>query len=275
MTDNPRVVPPVVELDQISVWTPERHLILDDVTWTIRQGEQWALLGPNGSGKTTLLAIISAWRHPSSGSVRVLGRKFGESDLISLREKVGLVDPAQRTLDWLTAEEIVLTGSTGTIRPLWHRYGDRERARAAELLDLVGCADLAGRESRLWSQGERQRVRIARAMMTSPELLILDEPGVGLDLPAREAMLDALRTLSEEHPTLTTILVTHHLEELPDTITNALLLGRGRVVASGTPEETLTDELVSACFGLPVRVGHVDGRWSARAMPGWARGVHA
>ncbi len=275
MTDNQCDAPPVVELDHVSVWTPERHLILDDVTWTIRQGEQWALLGPNGSGKTTLLAIISAWRHPSRGSVRVLGRKFGESDLISLRERVGLVDPAQRTLDWLTAEEIVLTGSTGTIRPLWHRYGDLERERAVELLDLVGCADLAGRELKLLSQGERQRVRIARAMMTSPELLILDEPGVGLDLPAREAMLDALRTLSEEHPTLTTILVTHHLEELPDTITNALLLGRGRVVASGAPAETLTDELVSACFGLPVRVGHVDGRWSARAMPGWARGIHA
>jgi iron complex transport system ATP-binding protein len=265
---------PVVELAGVSVWTPERHLILDNIDWTIRRGEQWALLGPNGSGKTTLLSIISAWRHPSAGRAKVLGAEFGRADLLALRTKIGLVDPTQRTLDWLTGEEIVLTGATGTIRPLWNRYGPVEREQARTLLETVGCGDLADREIRHCSQGERQRIRIARAMMTQPELLILDEPAVGLDLPAREAMLAALRTLASDDPSLTMILVTHHLEELPDTISDAMLLARGRVVAAGKPEQTLTANLVSECFGLPVRVSQVDGRWAARAVPGWERGTH-
>jgi iron complex transport system ATP-binding protein len=265
---------PVVELDGVSVWTPEKHLILDGIDWTIRRGEQWALLGPNGSGKTTLLSIISAWRHPSAGMVRVLGAEFGRADLLALRTRVGLVDPSQRTLDWLTAEEIVLTGVTGTIRPLWNKFGPAERERARTLLEMVGCGDLADRELRHCSQGERQRVRIALAMMTQPELLILDEPAVGLDLPAREAMLAALRTLASDDPSLTMILVTHHLEELPDTISDAMLLARGRVVAAGKPEQTLTDANVSECFALPVRVSRAEGRWAARAVPGWARGTH-
>ena len=189
----------------------------------------------------------------------MLGAEFGRADLLALRTRIGLVDPTQRTLDWLTAEEIVLTGVTGTIRPLWNRYGPAERARARALLDLVGCGDLADREIRHCSQGERQRVRIARAMMTQPELLILDEPAVGLDLPAREAMLAALRTLAREDPTLTTILVTHHLEELPDTISDAMLLARGRVVAAGKPAQTLTEALVLRMFRLAR--SRFPGRW--------------
>src|SRR5690242_17143305 len=134
MTDNGRVV----ELENVSVWTAERHVILDGINWTIHRGEQWALLGPNGSGKATLLSIISAWRHPSAGRVRVLGAEFGRADLLALRTRVGLVDPSQRTLDWLTAEEMVLTGATGTIRPLWNKYGPAEREQARALLDTVG-----------------------------------------------------------------------------------------------------------------------------------------
>src|SRR5689334_12813510 len=156
MTDNGRER--VVELENVSVWTPERHLILDNIDWMIRRGEQWALLGPNGSGKTTLLSIISAWRHPSAGRAKVLGAEFGRADLLALRTKIGLVDPTQRTLDWLTGEEIVLTGATGTIRPLWNRYGPVEREQARTLLETVGCGDLADREIRHCSQGERQRI---------------------------------------------------------------------------------------------------------------------
>ncbi len=261
----------VLRIEGAFVWTPTGESILSGVTWTVRQGEQWALLGPNGAGKSTLLALAGAVRHPSAGAVTVLGGRLGRVDMPALRRRIGVVNPAFRLLDWLTAEEIVWTGVTGTVRPLPERYGVEERARARQLLALLGCERLAERRIDSCSQGERQRVRVARALMPKPDLLLLDEPATGLDLPAREALLEALATLAAAEPRLATILVTHHLEELPASTSHAVLLRAGRIVAAGTADSVLTDGSVSDCFGFDVRVGREEGRWTARAAAGWGR----
>lgn len=260
-----------IDLRGIRIWTPERVEILRGIDWSVRRGEHWALLGPNGSGKSTLLSVAGAWRHPSAGEATVLGGRFGRTDMQTLRTRIGVVDASQKVLGWLTVEEVVLTGVTATIRPLWERYGDAERARARAVLDLVGVAGLADRPISTCSQGERQRARIARALMTEPDLLLLDEPAIGLDLPAREALIGAVGDLVTARPGLTTVLVTHHLEELPPTTTHALLLRSGDVVASGPVAETLTAANVSACFGFPVAIESAGGRWFARSAGSWRR----
>jgi iron complex transport system ATP-binding protein len=259
----------VLGLDDISVWVPDGTVILRDITLRVNPGEQWALLGPNGSGKSTLLSIAGAVRHPSRGKARVLGGELGKVSLWDLREQIGVVDPAHKLIEWLTVEDVVLTGSSGTVQPLWDRYGDAERERARGLLKLLGCLSLADREIASCSQGERQRVRIARALMPDPPLLLLDEPATGLDLPAREALIAALGALAIAKPALATVLVSHHLEELPPTTTHALLLREGKVIAQGPIDATVTSEHVSECFGFDIRVHREDGRWAARAVASW------
>jgi iron complex transport system ATP-binding protein len=260
---------PVLAIENAKVWVADGTPILNGITWTVHRGEHWALLGPNGSGKSTLLSLAGAVRHPSEGAVTVLGGRLGKVSLWDLRERIGVIDPALKILDWLTVEEVVLTGATGTIWPLPDRIGEAERARSRDLLDLLGCAGLATRDITTCSQGERQRVRIARALMPEPPLLLLDEPATGLDLPAREALLAALATLATSRPDLATILVSHHLEELPPTTTHALLLRDGAIIAAGPAHQTLTTPLVSAAFGFPVTVHHAAGRWTARATANW------
>ena len=264
----------VLDLDGVRVWTADGVHLLGGIDWSVRAGEHWALLGPNGAGKSTLLSVASGMRFPSTGSVALFGGRFGEVEIRPLRARVGIVDPALRLLDWLTAEEIVLTGATGGLRPLPHLYGPAEVERARALLDLVGCGKLTDREIRTCSQGERQRVRLARALMPAPKLLMLDEPASGLDLPAREALLGALEGLAAAEPELATILVSHHLEELPRTTTHALLLTGGETVARGCAVDVVTSPAISECFEIDVTVGYEDGRWTARAAAGW-RGADA
>jgi iron complex transport system ATP-binding protein len=259
----------VLRADGVDVWVPDGTPLLQGIDWSVRAGEHWALIGPNGAGKSTLLALAGANRHPSKGRVRILGETMGETSVWELREKIGAVNPALPQYDWFTVEEIVLTGATGTIQPRWECYGEPERQRAAGLLALLGCAELRDREIATCSQGERQRVRIARALMSDPPLLLLDEPATGLDLPAREALIVALSELSVAKSELATVVVSHHLEELPPTTTHALLLRGGRIVASGPADDTLTSAHVSACFGFDVRVHREEGRWAARAAASW------
>lgn len=255
--------------EDVRVWTPLGAQILRGIDWQAARGERWALIGPNGSGKSTILSLAGAVRHPSAGRVSVLGGTLGKVDMPALRTKIGHVDSNSAPYDWLTAAEVVLTGIGSTLRPLWGTYADAEQTRARELLDLLGCADLADREIRTCSQGERGRVRIARALIAAPRLLLLDEPAVGLDLAAREALIAALDRLSAEEPELTTVLVTHHLEEIPASTTHALLLREGSVVAQGGIQQTLTSDHLTACFGLPIACRHDGERWSARAPATW------
>jgi iron complex transport system ATP-binding protein len=255
----------------VSVWTPQGAQILRGIDWSALPGERWVLIGPNGSGKSTLLFLAGALRHPSSGQVSVLGGTLGRVDMPALRGRIGFVDSGGTTLDWLTAEEVVLTGIGSTLRPLWWTYSSEDHARARELLALLGCADLAEREISTFSQGERGRIRIARALIAEPELLLLDEPAVGLDLAAREALIAALDRLSQEKPSLTSVLVTHHLEEIPASSTHVILLRAGQALAVGAIEETLTSANLSACFGLPVDCRHDGRRWGARASADWTR----
>ncbi|MEV4091817.1 ABC transporter ATP-binding protein [Streptosporangium saharense] len=247
--------------------------LLDGVDWRVGYGEHWVVLGPNGAGKTTLLSLAAAVRHPTEGAVTVLGQRLGRVDLRELRRHIGLVAASQRLVDeelleeeGATAHTVVLTGHTGTSAPLWDRYRPEEHERAHRMLGEMGCKELAERLFRVCSQGERARIRVARALMADPVLLLLDEPFAGLDLPAREDLITAVENLAMTRPALTTVTVTHHLEEVPATTTHALLMRESRVSAAGPVERVLTEENLSDCFGRPLRVGHHEGRWSARAV---------
>lgn len=263
-----------IQFEGVSIWVAHGPTILDHLTWRVETGQRWALLGPNGSGKSTTLTLAGAVRHPSSGRVSVLGSQFGKTDIPKLRESIGYVESGAQTLDWLTGEEVVLTGIGSTLRPLWWNYSDADRVRAREMLDLLGCSALADREIKSCSQGERGRIRIARALVTQPRLLLLDEPAVGLDLAAREALIAALDNLAAVRPEITMVIVSHHLEELPGSTTHALLLSEGRSVAEGQIHDVLTSENLSTCFGLPVVCHHDGDRWFARATASWARNEH-
>lgn len=259
----------VVQLNHVTVWTPERKILVDDVSWNVRAGEHWVVIGPNGAGKTTLLSVVGAERHPSDGKAVILGETFGRTDMRALRSRIGRVDPNLRMLDWVNAQEAVLTGIRNQIWPKWDEWTPDDYVRAHELLELMGCAEMAEQEIKTLSQGERQRIRIARSLIAEPELLLLDEPATGLDFPAREALLGSLDQLARTRPELTTIMVSHHLEELPSTITHVMLMKATRILAQGEAREMLTSELISECFGFPIRVQEFDGRWSARAEAGW------
>ncbi|CAL9636515.1 ABC transporter ATP-binding protein [Streptomyces albus] len=256
----------VAALEGVSVRrTTSDQLILDGIDWSVRAGEHWALLGANGAGKTTLLKLIGAVMHPTTGSVEVLGNRLGRVDVRELRAHIGHVSTSQRVPQDATAHTVVLTGATGTVQPLWRKYDDATRQLASELLSELGCKELADRPFGVCSGGQRARILIARALMPSPSLLLLDEPFNALDLPSREDLIDALRRLAADRPTLATVTVTHHLEELPPTTSHALLLREGRVGAQGPVSEVLTGELMTQCFGRPIEVSRQDGRWLARS----------
>ncbi|WP_343233588.1 ATP-binding cassette domain-containing protein [Streptomonospora sp. PA3] len=256
---------PVIEADRVEVVRSGKKL-LDQVSMTVRPGEHWALLGPNGAGKTTLLSLLGAEQHPTRGAVQVLGRRLGRTDVRELRRHIGHVNPRHDVRTALSGRDIVLTGATGTIeRPPRWRPSPAEEARADRLIELMGVGALRGDTWPTLSQGERGRFLIARALMPAPRLLLLDEPASGLDVAAREQLLSSLDGLRREHPELATVLVTHHLEELPASTTHALLLRAGQVVAAGEAEETLATKPVTACFDHPIAIERRGGRWSARA----------
>src|SRR5215207_7494410 len=231
---------PLLVLDDVSLFLPEGLRILNRIDWAVQPGEQWALLGPNGSGKSTLISIAGAARFPSTGTADVLGKRLGTISLWALRERIGSISPSQTVHDWQSVEDVVLTGATSTAWVLADRIGEADYARAREQLELVGALDLREREFATLSQGEKQRVRIARALMADPPLLLLDEPATGLDLPSREALLSALAGMASAKPGLATVFVSHHLEELPPSTTHAMLLRAGEIVASGPAQEVLT-----------------------------------
>lgn len=255
---------PVLEICDVT-FRRDGKQIIDGVSLTIARGEHWALLGPNGAGKSTLLGFCAAVTFPTSGTARILGSQMGRTDLATLRHSIGHVNPRHRLHSPLSVREVVLTGITATIDiPMrWSPTRD-ELARAEAMIDLVG---MSRRADALWptlSQGERGRALIGRALISGSRLLLLDEPTTGLDVAAREQLLETIDALPAADPEMASILVTHHLEELPTSTTHALLIAEGRTVASGAVREVLTTARVSAAFQHPIEVSHADGRWTAR-----------
>jgi iron complex transport system ATP-binding protein len=238
--------------------------MLAKVDWTVGRGEHWALVGANGAGKSTLLKVAAGMLEPDEGTVRALGEPFDTHGLANPKLRIGVIESHPRTYaENLTVLEIVSMQRTGPAAVMGARIDPTERERAAALLERFGCGHLASRRYRVCSQGERQRVMLARAMMRDPELLLLDEPSSALDLIAREACLEAVSALVAGAPRIATVTVAHHLEELPAVVDHAVLLREGRVLAAGPVAAVLSTENLSRAFAAPVEVRHGSGRWRA------------
>jgi iron complex transport system ATP-binding protein len=241
--------------------------VLRGVDWRVDVGDRWVILGPNGSGKTTLLQVAGARLWPTAGTVEILGARLGTVDVRTLRPRVALVSGAvtrQLRADVL-ARDVVASGRYGALETWWNRYTEEDWEKADALLALGGVADVGDRPFGVISEGERQQVLLARALMSNPELLLLDEPFAGLDLGARERLLLRLADLAADLSNPPIVLVTHHCEEIPPGFTHGGLVSDGELVASGRLPEVVSSALVSACFGIDVTVGRTDGRWWSRA----------
>jgi iron complex transport system ATP-binding protein len=242
-------------------------MLLRDVSWTVHADERWVVIGPNGAGKTTLLQVTAAQLYPSEGSAEVLGERLGGTDVFDLRPRIGLasaaladrVPPSEKVID------LVLTASYAIVGRWKEEYDSSDVTRAVELLDALGCAHLIRRRFATLSEGERKRVQIARALMPDPELLLLDEPAAGLDLGGREDLLRRISVLAHDPSAPTMIMVTHHVEEVADGFTHAMLMRRGTVLAAGRLTDVFTEPNLSKCFGVPLIVERHQSRWSARA----------
>ncbi len=242
------------------------NTLLDEITWTVREGERWVILGPNGAGKTTLLQIAAARMHPTRGTARILDETMGTVDVFELRPRIGLSSAA--LADSLPAGEkvsdVVLTAAYAVAGRWRERYDEIDHRRSVDLLAAFGVSHLADRTFGTLSEGERKRVQLARSLMTDPEIMLLDEPAAGLDLGGRETLVRDLAEIAGDRRSPVLVLVTHHVEEVPPGFTHALLLRAGRIVATGPLEATLTAANLSATFDVPLLVEHTGSRWTAR-----------
>jgi iron complex transport system ATP-binding protein len=242
--------------------------LLDHIDWSVEEDERWAILGPNGAGKSTLLQLAAANMHPTSGEVYVFGELLGRADVFELRPRIGLATAA--IADRIPASEIVadVVVSAGySVLGRWREaYGRLDVRRAGRLLEHFGVGHLSERAFGTLSEGERKRVQIARALMADPELLLLDEPAAGLDLGGREDLLHRLTRFAADPDAPASVLVTHHVEELPPGVSHGLLLREGAIVVAGLIRDVLTSDNLSATFGLPLIVERRAGRWYARAV---------
>ncbi|MFP4514231.1 MAG: ABC transporter ATP-binding protein [Acidimicrobiales bacterium] len=245
----------------------DRRAILAGIDWDITPEQRWVVLGPNGCGKTTLMRVVAMTLHPSRGSVTVLGGRLGAVDVRRHRQPIGVVSAAvaDALRPTLPALDVVMTARHGALEPWWHDYTSEDRDRALRLLDRFGIAELADHQFATMSSGERQRALMARALMASPRLLVLDEPAAGLDLGSREELLADLTRLARDTDTPPIILVTHHVEEIPAGFTHLLLMRDGRIWDRGPLDQTLTGAALSGCFGIDLEVSRAEGRWWARA----------
>lgn len=257
---------PIVELRDVTVRRSGRT-ILGPLDLRIEPGERWAVIGANGSGKTTLLSVLGLTLWPTSGTVDVLGARFGRVDARVLRERIGLASSAVEAVlrDDLAPVELVMTARHAATEPWWHVFTAADRARASELLAGLGMAAVADHPFGTLSAGERRRTSIARALMPDPDLLLLDEPAASLDLGARELLLRDLTGLAAGDRPDAMVLVTHHVEEIPAGFSHALALRAGRAVAAGPIDQVMTGPVLSETFALPIEVERRDGRRWARA----------
>lgn len=260
----------VAELAGVSI-RRGNALLLDDIDLTINENERWVMIGPNGAGKTTLLQLLAAEMHPTTGVVGLLGEVVGAVDVFELRPRIGLTSSAlaERIPRGEKVRDIVLSAAYAIVGRWREEYDPYDIQRAEELLRQLRMESFAERTFGTLSEGERKRVQIARSLMTDPELLLLDEPASGLDLAGRESLVATLSETLLDPESPASMLVTHHVEEIPAGITHCLLLNHAKVVAAGPLEQTLTDENLSACFELPLTVGRYDDdRWFARGLRG-------
>lgn len=257
----------VLDLVDVSLVRDGKKL-LSEITWRVAEGERWVVVGPNGAGKTTMLQIASGNLHPSSGTATILGETLGRVDVFELRPRIGLTSAAVDLRLGRNAKvrDVVLTASYGQLGRWREQYDQVDTSRADDLLAWWGMEGFADRAYGTLSSGERKRVLIARALMTDPELLLLDEPAAGLDLHGREDLVRRLANHAADPNSPVTLLVTHHVEEIPPGFTHVLMLRQGGVVAAGPVPLTLTAENLSACFNMPLAVESAAGRYYARGL---------
>lgn len=245
-------------------------------TWALRSldlavdnGERWVVIGPNGCGKSTLVQLLSGYLHPSVGSIGLLGGWLGQGvDWRELRKRLAVVSAAfaKMVRPELTGEDLVMTAKNAALEPWWHDYTVDDRARARGLLESAGFGYLADRPFGVCSEGERQQIQLARALMVTPSLLVLDEPAAGLDLGARERLVARMAAIAAGHEVPAVVLVTHHVEEIARGFTHALVLRRGELIASGPIDEALTSASISEAFEIAVEVVRDRGRIAARVL---------
>ncbi|KJK57263.1 ABC transporter ATP-binding protein [Saccharothrix sp. ST-888] len=258
----------VLELVDVSV-VREGHALIDQVSWSISEGERWVILGPNGAGKTTLLQVASTYLFPSTGTAAILGEKLGAVDVFELRQRIGLAGASM--MDRLPADQtvlqVVLTAAYGMTVSWREQYETTDEQRAMALLDRLGMAHLVDRKFGTLSEGERKRTLIARGLMTDPELLLLDEPAAGLDLGGREDLVRRLGALAQDEYAPAMAMVTHHVEEIAPGFTHVLMIRQGKVLTAGPIDTELTARNLSLCFGLPLTLERRGDRWSAQGLP--------
>ena len=257
---------PILELSNISVQRGDR-IILGPMDWQVLEGQRWVILGPNGAGKTTLLQVCSSLIHPTSGEVKILGQTLGKTDVFELRTRIGLT--SSKLVEQLPGDElvidVVLTAAYAMLGRWQEKYDLWDESRAMALLTALGIRELGGREFGSLSDGEKKRVQIARSLMADPELLLLDEPASSLDLGGREDLLKRIETFASDALAPATVIVTHHIEEIPSGTTHALLLKDGRAIAQGVIDSVISDANLTTAYGLPITVQNQGGRYFARA----------
>jgi iron complex transport system ATP-binding protein len=257
----------VVELAGVSIVRGDARL-LDDIDWSVDEADRWVVIGPNGAGKTTLLQILAAQMHPTTGVAGLLGEVLGAVDVFELRPRIGLTSAAlaDRLPRSERVSDVVVSASYAVLGRWREEYDEQDHQRAKVLLTELGIGHLSERTFGTLSEGERKRVQIARALMTDPELMLLDEPAAGLDLTGREQLVHSLGSIATAEGSPAMVLVTHHVEEIPPGFTHALLLKQGRIVAAGPITEALTAQTLSDTFDLALSLDHSDGRYFARAL---------
>lgn len=259
-------MPSALELIDVVVRREGRNIV-DHVTWEVSDDQRWVVLGPNGAGKTTLLQLADTLLHPTSGTVTVLGETLGRTDVFEVRPRIGFASSAmaRQVPGGETVLNAVLTAAYSVLGRWNEAYEDIDERRALRVLGEWHLDHLSDRTFGTLSDGEQKRVQIARAIMTDPELLLLDEPTASLDLGSREELLSLLGGYASSPTTPAMVMVTHHVEEIPVGFTHVLLLREGRVVAAGPIEETLTAHALTEAFGLPIALSSEAGRFAARA----------
>jgi iron complex transport system ATP-binding protein len=259
-------MPTVLQLSDVSI-VRGGTAVVDSVNWTVESDERWVVLGPNGAGKSSLLQVAAAQSHPSSGTAEVLGGDLGTVDLFDLRPRIGFASTtiARRIPAKEKVVDVVLTAAYSVTGRWNEEYENVDVRRAHRVLDEWNLDHLAERTFGELSDGEQKRVQIARAVMTDPELLLLDEPAASLDLGAREELLQMLSGYAQSNDAPAIVMVTHHVEEIPRGFTHALLLDHGSVVAAGPLADVLPAETLGSTFGVSLEVEVRDGRYSARA----------